>query len=130
MLNRKDILNKLNELHLPKGHYALGSSGVLVLNGIKEFANDLDIDVDKELFESFLSQGYSYWVYSYKNRKIIDLSDEVQLICVDKLDLENIEEIENLSVYSVDYVKAFKKDLGREKDLKDIELIDKWILSR
>ncbi len=127
MLNKIDILKKLKELDLPKGHYALGSSGVLVLNGIKEFANDLDIDVDVELFEDFLDKGFSYWVYPYKNRKIIDLSDDIQLICMDKIDLTAVEEKNGVSLYSVKYVREFKKDLGREKDLKDIELIDKWL---
>ena len=44
MLNREKILLLLDKLNLPKDKYALGTSGSLVLFGVKDEANDLDID--------------------------------------------------------------------------------------
>lgn len=130
MLNKENILKLLSSLNLELGKYALGTSGSLVLFGIKEWANDLDIDCSAELYDSFLEKGYSEWIYYPKEghtARIIDLSDEIQLIRKEKLNKSDIVEIDGFSVYSVESVRRFKAFLGREKDLKDIELIDKYL---
>ena len=130
MLNKENIIYKLKELSLPKDEYALGTSGSLVLFVIKEKANDLDIDCCASLYDSFLDKGCKEWIYYPKEghmARIIDLSDEVQLIRKEHLNRSDIVEIDGVSVYSVESVRKFKEFLGREKDLKDIELIDKYL---
>ena len=130
MLNRDKILLLLNQLNFPKDKYALGTSGSLVLFGIKEKANDLDIDCDSVFYDSFLKKGYKEWVYYPKEghtARIIDLSEEVQLIRKESLNREDIVFIDGFPVYSVESVRKFKEFLGREKDKKDIELIDSYL---
>lgn len=130
MLNREKILLLLDKLNLPKDKYALGTSGSLVLFGVKEKANDLDIDCDSVLYDSFLEKGHKEWVYYPKEghtARIIDLSEEVQLIRKESLNREDIVFIDGFPVYSVEAVRRFKEFLGREKDLRDIELIDKYL---
>lgn len=130
MLNREKILLLLDKLNLPKDKYALGTSGSLVLFGVKDEANDLDIDCDSVLYDSFLEKGYKEWIYYPKEghtAHIIDLSEEIQLIRKAELNRLDIVEIDGVSVYTVESVRRFKEFLGREKDLRDIELIDKYL---
>lgn len=130
MLNREKILLLLDKLNLPKDKYALGTSGSLVLFGVKDEANDLDIDCDSVLYDSFLEKGYKERIYYPKEghtAHIIDLSEEIQLIRKAELNRLDIIEIDGVSVYTVEAVRRFKEFLGREKDLRDIELIDKYL---
>lgn len=130
MLNKEKILLLLNELNLPKDKYALGTSGSLVLFGIKEYANDLDIDCCADLYDSFLEKGCKEWIYYPKEghmARIIDLSEEIQLIRKESLNRSDIVFIDGFPVYSVESVRRFKEFLGREKDKKDIELIDRYL---
>ena len=130
MLNREKILLLLDKLNLPKDKYALGTSGSLVLFGVKDEANDLDIDCDSVLYDSFLEKGYKERIYYPKEghtAHIIDLSEEIQLIRKAELNRLDIVEIDGVSVYTVEAVRRFKEFLGREKDLRVIELIDKYL---
>ena len=130
MLNREKILLLLDKLNLPKDKYALGTSGSLVLFGVKDEANDLDIDCDSVLYDSFLEKGYKERIYYPKEghtSHIIDLSEEIQLIRKAELNRLDIIEIDGVSVYTVEAVRRFKEFLGREKDLRDIEFIDKYL---
>ena len=130
MLNKEDIKIKIKSLNFPVDTYALGTSGSLVLFGVKEWANDLDIDCDLTLYDSFLEKGYKEWVYTPKEghfARIIDLNDDVQLIRKENLNKDDIIFIDGIPVYNIESVRRFKGFLGREKDKKDIELIDKWL---
>ena len=59
--------------------------------------------------------------------RIIDLSEEIQLIRKESLNRSDIVFIDGFPVYSVESVRRFKEFLGREKDKKDIELIDRYL---
>ena len=130
MLNKEDILRILNDLSLPKGHYAVNTSSVLVFNGLKEFANDIDIDCDNELFNSFLDKGCISHFHVRPNgsiSEIIDLAENIQLIREEDLSMPDIVDYKGFDIYSLEYVREFKRMLGREKDLRDIELINSYL---
>ena len=127
MLNREDILSILKGLNLPKGHFAVNTSSVLVLNGLKEYANDVDIDCDNGLFNSFLDMGCVSHFHIRPNgysSEIIDLTENIQLIRKEDLSQDDIVDYQGFDIYKLEYVRKFKIILGREKDFRDIELID------
>ena len=77
-----------------------------------------------------MEKGYKERIYYPKEghtAHIIDLSEEIQLIRKAELNRLDIVEIDGVSVYTVEAVRRFKEFLGREKDLRDIELIDKYL---
>ncbi len=49
-MNKTELLNLLEELNFPKDEYYVLSGGSLVLRGIKEKTNDLDLCISENLF--------------------------------------------------------------------------------
>ena len=130
MLNRDTIVSMFKELGFSKGSYALGTSGALVMFGIKEFANDLDIDCVPELYDSFRGKGFTEFIYTPSpemSANILNLSEDIQLIRQKNINFGEVVEIDGISVYSVESVRKFKANLWREKDLADIKLIDEYL---
>ena len=58
---------------------------------------------------------------------ILNLSEDIQLIRQKNINFGEVVEIDGISVYSVESVRKFKANLGREKDLADIKLIDEYL---
>ena len=125
-----DIFKKLKELNFPLGEYVLVGSGPLAARGIRE-ANDLDIAVTKKLWdELFLSKDY---VKVERYGKIFLEADDIDVI--GQLDWEAYPTTVESAILSADIINGypflnieetikFKKALGREKDFKDIELLE------
>lgn len=129
----KELFQKVRDLDLPKGKYALFGSAPLGIRNLKE-CNDADIIVTEDLWNDIKEKdGFSYerkgnsecftnndgsiefwhnWFPWYKN--------------IDKL-LESAEIIDGLPFVKLEYVVEWKKLFGREKDLKDIERVEKFL---
>ena len=57
-MNKEELLSLLDTLNLPKTEYYILSSGSMLLYGLRERANDLDLCVSNELFEQ-LKEKYN-----------------------------------------------------------------------
>lgn len=126
-----DFLKDLKKLNLTKGKFAIFGSGPLAIRGIKE-SGDLDIIVKPELWNNLAKK--------YKIEKFKD-DPKRQFIKIGKIEIfpswlpwfKNINElidsaefIGGLPYVKLEYVIEWKKGFNREKDKKDIELIEKW----
>lgn len=123
MLNKKFILQKLKELNFPKNQYCVMTGAALVLQGVKECTRDIDIGCSEELFQSLLKQGYK--LQQLKSFEGIIMDETIEIFR--NWQAENIVYIEDIPVAELCCIRKYKNDLGREKDLKDIELIDVYL---
>ncbi len=57
-MNRDELLKMIKSLNLPIGEYSVLSSGSLVIRGIYDKANDLDLHVTEKCFE-YIKENYS-----------------------------------------------------------------------
>ena len=125
------FFDEARALNLPLGEYAIFGSGPMVVRGIRE-GRDIDIIVTKSLFEK-LRDRYSEHIHEEKlelgkielSSKCLDYSDEE----IGTL-ISTAETIEWLSFASLDEVVKFKKRLAREKDIRDIGLIEEYRKNR
>jgi hypothetical protein len=122
MLNKRNILQKLKELNLPKDQYCVMTGAALVLHGVKECTADIDIGCSDELFIELLQRGYK--LQKLKSFEGIIIDDIIEVFR--NWQAEKVVYIDNLPVADIDSIKKYKQELAREKDLKDIELIDKY----
>lgn len=129
----KLLINQLDTLDLPRDQCVIVGSGTLGALNIRE-SKDLDIVPVWDLWEDlvrkhkvtdfegieninvgdvqFLGKGTSY-----RNENIATLDEMINTALI----------IDGHRFLNLDLVKKFKLHLGREKDLKDIELIDKYL---
>ena len=131
-MNSKDLFKKVKELNLPIGRYALFGSAPMAARGLKE-ADDIDIIASEDLWNEFSQKeewckgmsncGSEYLangqIEFYKNWRPGDWdTDEL---------IKTAEIIGGLPFVSLENVVKWKKVYGREKDLRDIEIIEEFL---
>lgn len=126
--NFKEQLLKLRKLNLPTDEYAVFGSGPLAIRGIKD-SNDLDIIVKSDLWDKltkrYLPQDGQYAKFIrigsieiYKNWKPW-FSDSDKLI-------NDADIFDGVRFVKLNHVLSWKKEYNREKDKKDVQLIEEY----
>ncbi|MBD3303645.1 hypothetical protein GF343_00725 [Candidatus Woesearchaeota archaeon] len=121
------FLEELKKLNFPTDQYAVFGSGPLAIRGLRE-NEDIEILVKPELWEKLaknhklarddlISIGnvhiFKHWEPWLKNR------DEL----IDTADI-----IDGIRFVKLEHVLDWKEKMGREKDKKDIELIEEYLM--
>ena len=127
-MNKEQLLAKIKELNLPKEELYILSGGSLLLMGIRTNTNDIDLVVIKKCFE-ILKQRFNI------NKKLVkrengsyEITKEIECFIEEKERFKT-EVIEDCQVQSLSSVLKLKKEMNREKDLKDIRLISEYVKS-
>lgn len=128
----------VKQLNLPINQYAITGSGALGIRNLREIG-DVDIIVTSELWNLLAKQ---YGIIDENNVKkiilpggIVEAFGEESFFVEEKnKDAPSIadriaqaEIIDQLSFESLEHVLYYKRKMGRDKDLKDISLIEKTI---
>ena len=123
----QELLQELKALRLPVEDYAIFGSGPLAVRGIRD-CNDLDIVVSAHLWEE-LSLRYvpigkkievgnlefwHDWMPWYSPVEIVEI-------------IASAECLDDVPFAKLPYVIDFKKKMGREKDKRDLVLIDNYL---
>lgn len=123
IINKKDIISIINKYKLDKEQFVVISSSALVLNDVKESTNDIDISCSEEYYNYLLKN------YKCKYEKTNKLGENIYLI--DNIinfgvsyKPKKIKIVEGIKVASLEDTLEFKKSLNRQKDRKDIDLIN------
>lgn len=122
-MNKKELLDLVNTLDLPKEEYSILSGGALLLHGLREQTNDLDIDITEEGLDK-LKENFAVELINESNKQY-KVTDSIECFLVDKLD-SDINFIDNYPCQSLISIYNFKKKLNREKDQKDILAIERF----
>ena len=123
-MNKKELLELANTLNLSKEEYCIISGGALLLHGLREQTNDLDIDITEEGLDK-LKENFSVKLIN-EQKKQYKVTDNIECFLVDKLD-SDIKYIDSYPCESLISIYNSKKRLNREKDQKDILAIEKFL---
>ena len=129
---------ELRNLDLPIGHYAIISSGPLGIRNLREIG-DVDIIVTPELWDTLSSKYGIRDEEGVKKIKFPEADIEAftegsfysrpksanEPTITERISKADI--IEDLPFESLEHVLYFKKLLKRDKDLRDIDLIEGWL---
>lgn len=131
-----ELFKKVKDLNLPIGEYALFGSAPMGIRGLRE-CNDVDIIVTEKLWNEYKSkQGWKFKrVKGYDSNKYFEglQNDDIELWkdWWPKWDIKNLiqeaEIINSLPFVKLEKVLKWKKYIAREKDLKDIKIIEKFL---
>jgi hypothetical protein len=131
---KKDFIEKVRDLNLPDGQFMVCGSGILEVLGIRE-ADDIDLLLSPELFCELRDKRR--WLKSKKiDTTIVHPKCNVEA----KQSLDFLKENYVLSELlptayihggipfaNLETLKNAKLQLAREKDFKDIKLIDEYL---
>jgi hypothetical protein len=102
-------------------------SGILNALGIRE-SRDIDLIVTDEIYTKFEAEGWEKDNWSDQvvlKHDVFDLGKSWYGKSIDELS-PNAQYIDNIPYLSLEDVYKWKKSLGRDKDLHDLELIDEY----
>ena len=122
-------LEALRALGLSEGQYLIWGSGPLAMRGLR-LGRDVDLLVTRDVWEK-LAQKHE--VGGEKKNVILLREVEVWGDCmnltgrVDEM-IEDCDWIEGFPFMKLGYVVEWKRWLGREKDLRDVALIEEHLM--
>lgn len=128
-MNKIDIKNALVKYNLNVNEYMIISGASMVIQGIKENTTDIDISVSSDYFK-YLTDNYNCEEF------INSLGLNAYLLKDEKYTIEfstryyNKAEVimyEGIPVQSLEGIKKLKLSLGRQKDIDDINKINKYL---
>lgn len=125
-MNKEEILNKLKEYNLDSNNFIIIGSAALVLNGIKEACHDIDIAVTKEYNDFLLNNFKCDFEREIEGHKVYIIDDIINFSTHYYNEFKG-EMLEGYLVQTPSEVLELKRNLNREKDQKDINLILKYL---
>lgn len=138
-MNFKTQFENLKKLNLPADQFVVVSSGALSVRGIRD-SEDIDVIVTESLWNQMIKE-YSVGINSFGVQNLelendIEILNPTQSIFGNSKVISREEIFEKADIFdgvkfiNLDHLKKIKKELGREKDLKDVALIDDYLKSK
>lgn len=135
-MKNKELFNNVKSLNLSEGKYAIFGSGPMGARDLREM-HDIDLIVKEGLFKDFKGkEGWEEKKVNDGDRIFIGLTNNDLNIemwnewypgwDVDRL-IDDAEIIDDLPFVRIEELLKWKKTFAREKDLKDAELIEKYL---
>ena len=123
-MNREEYLKIVDSLNLDKNSYCIIASGSMLMHGLSDTCNDVDIKVTKELFDELLikynmkqSSRYDY---------VYELSDNIDVNCRN-FDRDKIEFIDGYPVEKLEVQLKWMLKNNRPKDQEKIKLVKEYL---
>lgn len=120
-MNKQEVIKLLKELNLPISDYYVLSSGCLVLYGLRNIANDLDLCVKPELFEK-LRVKYNLKEEDKNECGFYHINDLVEIVVSGKYPFE-FDIVEGYQVQKLEQILNSKINSDKSKDKADVENI-------
>ena len=120
MLDKKQIIARLEELHLDDTKYWLITGGAMALYGLREQTSDIDLGCTSDLADLLQQEGFPVERMPDGTRKIV-VAEDVEIF--ENWLEDRVERFEGVPVISIRGLIEMKRALGREKDFGDIQLI-------
>ena len=127
-MNKETIIKKINMLDLDKNDFYVLGSASLVLRGIIETANDIDLAITNETY--LKNKDKLIYLGDNHNSKWYKINEEIEC-CVEELSDEKVDSCEPFNLIDLEYYyKNYIKDSNREKDKLKKVLIEKILFNK
>lgn len=137
-MNFNTHVENLKKLNLPTSQYVVIGSGSLAVRGMRD-AKDLDAIVTNELWNELIKK---YPTVIENGVERIQFENDIEILNLEQSIFGNskvvsFQEIfekadvfDSIKFMNLEHLKKIKLELGREKDLRDIELIDEFLTKK
>ena len=123
-MNKREYINKLDELNLDKKRYCVISGGTMLLYGLKESTEDVDIKIRPDYFEE-LKTKYNF-KKSPKYPYLYELEENTEVAVLDYSD-EDVRYVDGYPVESLELQLKWMLEQNRPKDVEKIKVIKKYL---
>ena len=120
-MDRQEIIERLRAFPYDSSEYWVITGGAMVLYGFREQTGDIDLGCTKEMADQMEADGWLYKVQE-NGRRSFRYGEDIEVF-EDWLE-DTVQDVEGIPVISVKGLIEMKKSIGREKDLRDIALIE------
>lgn len=134
--HNKKLFQMVKDFKFPPSEYAIMGGGPLGIRGLRR-ASDIDMMVSEKLWEE-LKEKYTPFIE--KGTEKIRINDDFEIFWKDSFkkveqprdpssfeQIDTADTIDSLSFVNLEIVLYYKKKYTREKDIKDIELIENYL---
>ena len=123
-MKKNEFLNKLDELGLDKDKYCIIAGGVMLMHGLKDDTDDIDVRVLPSYFEELKSRFE--FKKSSKYSYLYELGDNIEVAVVD-FNKNDIDYIDGYPVLSLELELAWKIENNSDKDREAIRKIKEYL---
>lgn len=120
-MTKSEVIKRLQELNYATDEYWLVAGGAMVLYDLRESTNDIDLGCTKALADELEKCGYATSLLPDGTRRI-SVAEDIEIF--EKWLFDKVEIRDGIPIISLKGLLEMKKSLGREKDRKDIQLIE------
>ena len=121
-MKKEDIIARMRAFPYDKNEYWVITGGAMVLYGFREETHDIDIGCTSAMAARLEADGYLCGV-SDEGKREFRIGDEIEIF-EDWL-FDRVDSVDGIPVISVDGLVTMKRLLGREKDKRDLVLIER-----
>ena len=123
-MNREEYKRKLDSLNLDKNRYCIISGGIMLLYGLKDTTEDVDIKVRPDYFEE-LKERFNV-KKSPKYPYLYELDEETEVAVLDYDDSE-VEIVDGYPVMNLELQLNWMIENNRPKDQEKIKIIKEFL---
>ena len=120
-MNKNDILRELSAFPYDRKDYWIITGGAMVMYGIREQTHDIDLGCTREMAD-LLEQGGYLVKHTEDGKRKFRYGDCIEVF-EDWL-YDTTRKVDGFNVISIEGLIQMKRELGREKDLRDLQLIE------
>ena len=120
-MDRQDIIERLRAFPYDSSEYWVITGGAMVLYGFREQTGDIDLGCTKKMADQMEADGWLYKVQE-NGRRSFRYGEDIEAF--EGWLEDTVQDVEGIPVISVKGLIEMKKSIGREKDLRDIALIE------
>ena len=122
-MNKVEYLQELDKLGLDKSRYCIIAGGVMLLHGLKDSTEDIDIKVQPDYFEELKSR-FTFTKSPKPYPDLYVLSDTVEVAA---REFDTVEIVDGYPTEPLTEVLAWMKEHKRPKDLEKIKIIENYL---
>lgn len=123
-LIKEDVVRLVRSLGLENGSYHLAAGCGLLMHGVRQHTRDVDIGCTTPVIDRFLAEGGKL-SYTKDGKRCISNLEPFEFF--EDWPIDAVEQIDGITVGTLDALRRQKLALGRPKDLVDVERIDQFI---
>ncbi len=123
-MDKLGIIKELNRFPYSRDNYWLLTGGAMVLYGIKEQTSDIDLGCNKRMADELERDGYLFDLSESGNRHF-KYGDCIEVF--ENWINDTVTVLEDIPVITIDGLIEMKEELGREKDFRDIAIIEEYL---